>query len=110
MKRGQKFPIFATTKKYCKSLLKVNGSCTVNTLNQKTLSLLASKNELNRSEIKLAERNNKQETGEQSGEKRGNGSAEFIRKSQASQIGIPSLKGVKIHRSGCFDLFAEITN
>jgi hypothetical protein len=79
-------------------------------LSQKTLSPLASKKDLNRSEIKLAERNNKQETGERSGEKRGNGSAEFIRKSQASQIGIPSLKGVKIHRSGCFDLFAEITN
>jgi hypothetical protein len=60
-------------------------------LSQKTLSPLASKKELKRSEIKLAERNNKQETGEQSGEKRWNGSAEFITKSQASQIGIPSL-------------------
>jgi hypothetical protein len=46
----------------------------------------------------LAERNNKQETGERSGEKRGNGSAEFIGKSQASQIGIPTLKGEKRHR------------
>jgi hypothetical protein len=62
---------------------------------QKTLSPLASEKELNRSEIKLAERNNKQETGEQSGEKRQNGSAKFIRKSQALQIGIPSLKGEK---------------